>query len=577
MNGICGLNVENGQQDLGQVSGELPVCTGASIALTPMHVKLEGEMSTFLQKWQEIISTLQISEQQSGTALPVPALEGEKISSAASSNVAVAPQSTGKSDIRHTSLDGSNVLKFGMLAPPGLTRKIPIENAANPGPVARSNPCGDTGGEPRISAKLLHPQIIGETRASRPRQVRDANVTNPLAAFEFVALSVNPLTVAMQSDHQAWTGTTEQRPIHNTPAHVSVPSNGISSELIAVDELQNSPKGIKADTPAPAFEDSFISPSPKVEVHHAIQPADAAHLPIERELLPEKDVEIRDGTAWHRVISSSSNLAKNPIDDVLAGRAAEGVISESIPRVQESKAIPTHRAYVAMGDGLQTTRTIRDTFSIAAHPVNTSEMKPASISPQGESGAPFYACPVPTQISVARSNESISRFESQNNALNAIDEHVPISRWTLAGIHRAEAGFEDPSLGWVSVRAQAGAGGIHAVVVPASDTAAQVLNTHLAGLNAHISTQYEHLSTVTLASSDPGSGNREAGGQSTQHDHRDSNQKQEQPGPEHSQSAQAVTPQRTSSSIARMEMGGVEIQASIFANHSGEGHFSVIA
>jgi len=576
MNGICGLTVKEGPQGLGQVSGELPICTGASIPLTPMHVKLEKEQSTFLQKWQEILSTLETSEQQSGTALPVPALEGEKISSAASSNVAVAPQSTGKSDIRHTSLDGSNVLKFGMLAPPGLTRKIPIENAANPGPVARSNPCGDTGGEPRISAKLLHHQIIGGTKASRPRQVRIANVTNPLATFEFVALPVNPLTVAMQSDHPAWTGTTEQRPIHNTPAHVSVPSKVTSSELIAVDELQNSPKGIKADTPAPAFEDSSTSPSPKVEVHPAIQPADAAPFPIEKGLLPENGVEIRE-EAWHRVISSSSNLAKNPIDDVLAGRAAEGVISESIPRVQESKAIPTHRAYVAMGDGLQTTRTIRDSFSIAAHPVNTSEMKPASISPQGESGAPFYACPVPTQISVARSNESISRFESQNNALNAIDEHVPISRWTLAGIHRAEAGFEDPSLGWVSVRAQAGAGGIHAVVVPASDTAAQVLNTHLAGLNAHITTQYEHLSTVTLASSEPGSANRDAAGQSTQHDHRDSNQKEAQQGREHSQPTQAVTPQRASSSVARMEMGGVEIQASIFANHSGEGHFSVIA
>jgi len=509
MNGICGLTVKKGPQDLGQVSGEFPICTGASIPLTPMHVKLEKEQSTFLQKWQEILSTLETSEQQSGTALPVPALEGEKIGSAASSNVAVAPQSTGKSDIRHTSLDGSNVLKFEMAAPSGLKRRIPIENAANPGPVARSNPCGDTGGEPRISAKLLHHQIIGGTKSSKPRQVRIANVTNPLATFEFVALPVNPLTVAMQSDHPAWTGTTEQRPIHNTPSHVSVPSKVTSSELIAVDELQNSPKGIKADTPAPAFEDSSTSPSPKVEVHPAIQPADAAPFPIEKGLLPENGVEIRE-EAWHRVISSSSNLAKNPIDDVLAGRAAEGVISESIPRVQESKAIPTHRAYVAMGDGLQTTRTIRDSFSIAAHPVNTSQMKPASISPHGESGAPVYAWPGPTQTSLARSNESISRFESQNNALNAIDEHVPISRWTLAGIHRAEAGFEDPSLGWVSVRAQAGAGGIHAVVVPASDTAAQVLNTHLAGLNAHITTQYEHLSTVTLASSEPGSANRDA-------------------------------------------------------------------
>jgi hypothetical protein len=84
------------------------------------------------------------------------------------------------------------------------------------------------------------------------------------------------------------------------------------------------------------------------------------------------------------------------------------------------------------------------------------------------------------------------------------------AKWVVAGGHRAEAGFQDSSLGWVSVRAQADAGGIHAVVVPSSEVAGQVLGSHLAGLNAHMTNQYEHLNPVTLSTPDASS-SRDAG------------------------------------------------------------------
>jgi hypothetical protein len=85
------------------------------------------------------------------------------------------------------------------------------------------------------------------------------------------------------------------------------------------------------------------------------------------------------------------------------------------------------------------------------------------------------------------------------------------AKWVLAGRHRAEVGFQDASLGWVSVRAQAGAGGIHAAVIPTSEVAAQVLGTHLAGLNAHMAGQYERLNPVTLSAPDAGSNSRDTG------------------------------------------------------------------
>lgn len=88
--------------------------------------------------------------------------------------------------------------------------------------------------------------------------------------------------------------------------------------------------------------------------------------------------------------------------------------------------------------------------------------------------------------------------------------------WVRADSHRAEAGFQDPSLGWVSVRAQAGAAGIHASIMPSSEAAAEVLSGHLASLNAHMANHYEHLNAVTLST--PGHG------QNSDETHRELNQ-----------------------------------------------------
>lgn len=69
--------------------------------------------------------------------------------------------------------------------------------------------------------------------------------------------------------------------------------------------------------------------------------------------------------------------------------------------------------------------------------------------------------------------------------------------WIHAGAQHAEAGFEDPALGWVGVRAELSAGGVHAAVVPASAEAAQALGGHMAGLNAHLAN--EHIPVQSLS------------------------------------------------------------------------------
>ena len=78
------------------------------------------------------------------------------------------------------------------------------------------------------------------------------------------------------------------------------------------------------------------------------------------------------------------------------------------------------------------------------------------------------------------------------------------STWFHAGAHQAEAGFEDPALGWVSVRAGVNAGGISAVVVPGSADATQALGAHMAGLHDFLAEQRSPVESLTLAQNSGG-------------------------------------------------------------------------
>ena len=83
-------------------------------------------------------------------------------------------------------------------------------------------------------------------------------------------------------------------------------------------------------------------------------------------------------------------------------------------------------------------------------------------------------------------------------ALDSTSQPVPAT-WVHAGSQHAEAGFQDPALGWVGVRADLSGGGIHAALVPGSTDAAQALSGHLAGLSTYLEEQHTPVSTLTMA------------------------------------------------------------------------------
>jgi hypothetical protein len=126
--------------------------------------------------------------------------------------------------------------------------------------------------------------------------------------------------------------------------------------------------------------------------------------------------------------------------------------------------------------------------------------------------------------------------------------------WIHAGTQRAEAGYQDPALGWVGVRADLSGGGVHAQLVPGSTDAAQALGSHLAGLNAYLAEHHTPVETLTLAAPESGSSglSGQGAGEGTQ----------QGAGQQSAQSADASTPSaQNSESVIQLPAASVELPA----------------
>ena len=109
----------------------------------------------------------------------------------------------------------------------------------------------------------------------------------------------------------------------------------------------------------------------------------------------------------------------------------------------------------------------------------------------------------------ARSDSVVTEAVAPQETFAALDAGTSVGtpNWIHAGGRQAEAGFQDPALGWVGVRADLSGGSVHAALIPGSTEAAQALSGHLAGINAYLAEQQTPVATLTMAA--PGSSGME--------------------------------------------------------------------
>jgi hypothetical protein len=144
-------------------------------------------------------------------------------------------------------------------------------------------------------------------------------------------------------------------------------------------------------------------------------------------------------------------------------------------------------------------------------------------APSAAGSAPATAPAAPSTPTAAISPDLRDRFTdtarraavpAPADAFAALDlAATPSTTWVHAGTHQAEAGYLDPALGWVGVRAQVSGGTVHAAIVPGSAEAAQTLGTHIAGLNNYLAEHHSDFLHVTMTAP----GHDDAGGAANGH------------------------------------------------------------
>lgn len=151
--------------------------------------------------------------------------------------------------------------------------------------------------------------------------------------------------------------------------------------------------------------------------------------------------------------------------------------------------------------------------------------------------------------------------------------------WIHVEAQRAEAGFQDPDLGWVGVRADSSGGGVRAELVAGSADAAQALGGHLAGLNAYLAEHHTPVETLTLTSSQggwSGSGSDTGAGQGMQQGtgQQAGQQTEQSAGSSFSTSSDRATPSTTEGALPSWSAGR---NGSVEAATPEGAHISVVA
>jgi hypothetical protein len=233
-------------------------------------------------------------------------------------------------------------------------------------------------------------------------------------------------------------------------------------------------------------------------------------------------------------MSQGDSSASSPAAHEEAGQS-RAAIAVSFPNQIQSQAAGGTAAVKGMdasGSGRATTQATQQAGH--ANVLHATTARTASSS-AGQAGASVQdqSSPIPTRdpsvtyaaIDTDRSSASASNSSLASTSATTVratfaaldaESGTNAATWIHAGRQQAEAGIQDPALGWVGVRAQMGPNGVHAALVPNSADAAQSLGSHLAGLNTYLAEQRTPVETLIVAAPEhswEGQGMNQGGGQ----------------------------------------------------------------
>jgi len=128
---------------------------------------------------------------------------------------------------------------------------------------------------------------------------------------------------------------------------------------------------------------------------------------------------------------------------------------------------------------------------------------PEAIAPRLDVSSPIHGAPASQMLRSPDASHGPA-LGGASDTFAALDSGAPATTWIHASARHAEAGYLDPALGWVGVRAETAGNMLHASIVPNSPEAAQALGGHLAGLSTFLAEHHGQAASFTLASPENG-------------------------------------------------------------------------
>ncbi len=281
------------------------------------------------------------------------------------------------------------------------------------------------------------------------------------------------------------------------PAHPSLQA-ALATRVAALQTVphEDEPKGNLVTAPgAPGFAGSGQAPPPEpvgaVAAKGQINPVQSSHR-------AGKETSISQGTG-DPAEEKNAHLGEdgNAVAAIQMQNTtpeADGWSSSSERAAIDAKDKPAAHASGAVEAGTQGTQSL-------SAPAGGAITDPGALA-QIPSGA-HQAASTPGGSATQASSAPVAPARETFAELDA-GSAVGAPRWTHAADRQVEGGFEDPALGWVGVKADMSGGSVHAVLMPGTSDAAQVLGAHMAGLSAHLVEQHSQVSTLTMAHSGTG-------------------------------------------------------------------------
>jgi hypothetical protein len=239
---------------------------------------------------------------------------------------------------------------------------------------------------------------------------------------------------------------------------------------------------------------------------------------VERRTLSESRINVQPAVTRPNVASASTPQdASAPLPGIATSTAA---FADPLPAESSIPGKPD----IAGGGKTSAAESLRplrsrgsnsDSVSQASHTVPGETASPAvdlSSLTRGVTGAGGV---VSTAFELAGASSGSTNATDSRETFATLDAAGSTEKptWIHASAQRAEAGYQDPALGWVSVRADSSGGVIHAQLVPGSADAAQALGGHLAGLNSYLAEHHTSVETLAVASPESGWSGLDSGSQ----------------------------------------------------------------